>query len=211
MTIWDKLTGKVARFNAMERAARETVCQEMRDFIPSRLQDYPEHTGLFTKVRDCLFAYYFGAHHYISTELDSDLSRYRSQIFSLNEHNYLHLISVLHTGFLVSKSFSDEPSPTAQTVFTLQVEGICGMYRRPDQYIVDWVNRIPWMRQSEKHRASRLANRMYDDIVPILGLPPNDVFEASNWLRISMECASSMDYCMNQPNWYEVVEAEINA
>src|SRR3989304_717771 len=59
--------------------------------------------------------------------------------------------------------------------------------------------------------ATRLSSRVYDEIAPILRLPPKDPIECLTWNEISVQCVRCMRSLFDQAAWNELVEAELAA
>jgi hypothetical protein len=211
MALWDALTGKIYHFNKTKEQATHRVRTALKTFVSSRLPKYPTGERMFLQGRNALYAYYMASTMFFSHNLDGSLAKYKKAIFSLNVHNYLCLLSALHTGHIVGVYLGERHSKAAESWFYLLSEGICDIYRRPDNYMAEWVNRLEWIAESEEVIATRLSFKVFDEIATILGLPQSDLVECLTWSQIGVECARYMRILFDQPNWADTVEAEVSA
>jgi len=193
---WDRITSE----------ADSHVCTVLKTFVSSRLQDNPTGEKMFLLGRDALYAYFCGATSYISSQLDGELARYKSQLLSLQSSSYLKLLCALHTSHVVTMLLANPTSQKEQSWFYLLSEGICDIYNQPDEYMRDWFESLQYLADGP---STRIAYRTYDEIAPILKLSPNDPREVLSWGPIQLECVSAMRRLFDDPEWRASIDAKL--
>jgi hypothetical protein len=211
MAIWDALSGKIYRWNAMKAEALDRVCKGLKPFVSSRLPDCPDGGAAFADARNRLFAFYMSASSGISQELDAGFAGHKERFYSFDSNTYLHLISAFHTSHvLMAYSNRDNLS-----FFHLMCDGIIEMYRKPPGYFESWRPYVIWYSEEKAppptSAVARLSSRLYAEIAPLLGLPADDIFAQMYWFRIGGTFVRGMDFLYKRPDWAKGVEEELAA
>ncbi len=203
------LSERMLHFNKTRRRANSEVHSALKAYVSLGLQEFPGGEDTLVRERNALYAFFSGAEEVLSESLEDSLVRYEPAVLSLDLEGHLNLISALHMGHAVTEYLSERESSSAADWFYTMARGICGIYRRPDSYMADWLERLDWIVESDDNVKPRTEFTVYEEIGPILGLPPDSLSDCAVWAVIGLECARWMRVAFDDPGWNEGVEAKL--
>jgi len=180
----------------------------LQPFVASRLPRYPRNEQAFTVARNRLYAYHFGAGARLSLLLDHPPFPWKKELQDLSVAGCLSIVCSMHASVEVATICRSSAEERASGWGVLMLDGICEMYGRGSRYRDDWLNKVDWIAEN----LLRMDGRLYDEIYPVLGLPPvGSLSDGMFWRRTAIGIAEGSLELVNRPEWSGFVDSKLAA
>ncbi len=227
MGLWDVLSGKIARWNAVTQEANKTVCQRLNAFINESREKREESPDYLLTLRDEFYTFFTVAQRFLNVSLEEErqhLLRHQFQplkdrIMALDLGQHMACVSIIHAegAMLLYASKAEgldgfwDRREGYDRYLGLLLEGVCQIYSRPVSFVESWQRCRDWLKpNSLKEFAPAVGRKAADEMGVILGAeihPLESLFRQGWWSR----CWEAIFTELKNPNWRNAIEEEMAA
>jgi hypothetical protein len=157
----------------------------------------------------------------VSPNEDEMRSAIRARLLSLDSQRYRALLAAVNMAGATMQYCSLGAVGVAKSpdLYFATAHGIALMYGCGEHYAGEWIQGVQFFvaPQDEAERVKRIALAAYREIKPIIELPNvrgcdwPDHIHALVWGQWFITAGQAMAHFVNEPNWRQVVDAELSA